>query len=119
MYVQDVMKKKVVTCREKDSLKKCADLMRDWKKFIHDKGLDWVNVGLTPTVFTEARKDPRQFIPKYTTIESLNYADTYDVFSTPKLFVVDGERKFIGKSLSADQIEDLVKKLKERKAKKG
>ena len=94
-------------------------LMRDWKKFIHDKGLDWVNVGLTPTVFTEARKDPRQFIPKYTTIESLNYADTYDVFSTPKLFVVDGERKFIGKSLSADQIEDLVKKLKERKAKKG
>jgi len=31
MYVQDVMKKKVVTCREKDSLKKCADLMREWK----------------------------------------------------------------------------------------
>lgn len=31
MFVQDVMKKSVVTCREKDSLKHCADLMRDWK----------------------------------------------------------------------------------------
>jgi CBS domain-containing protein len=31
MYVQNVMKKKVVTCREKDSLKKCADLIREWK----------------------------------------------------------------------------------------
>ena len=31
MYVRDVMKKTVVTCREKDSLKHCADLMRDWK----------------------------------------------------------------------------------------
>ena len=48
-----------------------------------------------------------------------NYSETYDVFSTPKLFVVDGDRKFIGKSLSPDQIVDLVKKLKERKAKKG
>ncbi|MBK8497984.1 MAG: DUF5106 domain-containing protein [Flavobacteriales bacterium] len=96
-----------------------ADLMRDWKKFIREKGLDWVNVALTQHVFEEARKDPRQFIPKYTTIESLNYSDTYDVFSTPKLFVVDGDRKFIGKSLTAEQIADLVTKLKERKAKKA
>jgi CBS domain-containing protein len=31
MFVRDVMKKTVVTCKEKDSLKHCADLMRDWK----------------------------------------------------------------------------------------
>ena len=31
MYVRDVMKKTVVTCKEKDSLKHCAGLMRDWK----------------------------------------------------------------------------------------
>jgi CBS domain-containing protein len=31
MYVRDVMKKTVVTCKEKDSLKHCADLMREWK----------------------------------------------------------------------------------------
>lgn len=92
-------------------------LMRDWKKFIREKNLDWVNVALTKTVFEEAKKDPRKYIPKYTTLESLNYSDTYDVFSTPKLFVVDGERRFVAKQISADQIADLVIKLRERKAK--
>lgn len=31
MLVRNVMKKRVVTCREKDTLKHCADLMREWK----------------------------------------------------------------------------------------
>jgi len=93
-------------------------LMRDWKKFIREKGLDWVNVGLTKTVFENAKKDPRQYIPKFTTLESLNYADTWDVYGTPKVFLVDGERRFVGKQLSADQIVDLVTKLKERVPKK-
>jgi len=92
-------------------------LMKDWKAFIREHDLDWVNVGLTKNVFEEAKKDPRKFIPKYTTIESLNYADAWDVYSTPKIFLVDGERKIRGKQLSAEQIVDLVKKLKERKAK--
>ena len=89
-------------------------LFKDWKKFIQEKGLDWVNVGLTKNIFEEARKDPRKFIPKYTTIESLNYADTWDVYSTPKLFVVDKDRRIVGKSLSADQIADLVTRLREK-----
>jgi len=95
-----------------------AGLMKDWKKFIRENKLDWVNVALTPKVYEEAKKDPRQFIPKHTTIESLNYAETYDVYSTPKLFVVDGERKLVGKQLTAEQIGDLVEKLREIKAKK-
>jgi CBS domain-containing protein len=31
MLVRNIMKKTVVTCREKDTLKHCADLMREWK----------------------------------------------------------------------------------------
>ncbi|MCB9178440.1 MAG: hypothetical protein H6590_03330 [Flavobacteriales bacterium] len=68
-------------------------------------------------MFQEAKKDPRKYIPKLTTIESLNYADTYDVFSTPKIFLVDGERKFCGKQLSPEQVVDLVTQLKKRKSK--
>jgi len=94
-----------------------ATLMKDWKAFIREHDLDWVNVGLTEHVFEEAKKDPRKFIPKLTTIESLNYAETYDVYATPKIFLVDGDRKFRGKQLSADQIVDLVTQLKKRKAK--
>jgi thiol-disulfide isomerase/thioredoxin len=92
-------------------------LMRDWKKFIRENNLNWINVGLTKTVFEEAKKDARQFIPKHTTLESLNYAETYDVYSTPKVFVVDGDRRLVGKQLSAEQIVDLVKQLRQRKTK--
>ena len=92
-------------------------LFKDWKKFIREKNLDWINVGLTKNIFEEAKKDPRKFIPKHTTLESLNYADAWDVYSTPKLFVVDKDRRFVGKSLSAEQIADLVTRLRERKAK--
>jgi len=118
--IHDVYKEKLKALGvEVYAVAKAVDstLMADWKKFIREKDLDWVNVGLTMNVFEEAKKNPRQFIPKYTTIESLNYADTYDVYSTPKVFLVDGDRKFVGKSLSPEQIEDLVRKLKERKAK--
>jgi len=94
-----------------------STLMKDWKAFIREHQLDWVNVGLTQTVFEGAKKDPRKYIPKLTTIESLNYAETYDVYATPKVFLVDGERKFRGKQLSPEQVVDLVTKLKERKAK--
>ncbi len=94
-----------------------ATLYKDWKAFIREHDLDWVNVGLTPQVYEEAKKDPRKFIPRLTTIESLNYADTYDVYSTPKVFLVDGERKFRGKQLSADQIVDLVTQLRKRNPK--
>ncbi|MBL7955466.1 MAG: DUF5106 domain-containing protein [Flavobacteriales bacterium] len=89
-----------------------STLMKDWKAFIRENQLDWVNVGLTQTVFEEAKKDPRKYIPKLTTIESLNYAETYDVYATPKVFLVDGERKFRGKQLSPEQVVDLVTKLK-------
>ena len=92
-------------------------LFKDWKRFIAENNLDWINVGLTKNIFEEAKKDPRKFIPKHTTLESLNYADAWDVYSTPKLFVVDKDRRFVGKSLSADQIADLVTRLRERKAK--
>lgn len=94
-------------------------LMRDWKKFIRENDLDWVNVGLTDNVYEGAKKDPRQFIPRYTTIESLNYTETYDVYSTPKMFLVDRERKFVGKQLSPEQIENLILQLRAIEARKA
>lgn len=92
-------------------------LMKDWKKFIREHDLNWVNVGLTKSVYEEAKKDPRKFIPKLTTIESLNYSDTYDVYSTPKIFLVDADRKFIGKQLSPEQVGDLVRNKRARAGK--
>lgn len=81
---------------------------KDWKSFIKEHELDWVNVGLTMNIYNEAKANPGKFIPSLTTLASLNYSDTWDVYSTPKLFIVDKNRRIIAKQLAAEQIVDLI-----------
>lgn len=92
-----------------------STLFHDWKQFIRENDLDWTNVGLTWHVFNEAKTASWKFIPKFTTIESLNYADTWDVYSTPKFFLMDQDRKIVGKQLDVDQMAELVKALEKKK----
>lgn len=82
-----------------------------WKKFIRDNNLTFINVGVTDPLFKAAMEDARQFVPKYTTLESLNYQTTYDIFSTPRVFVLDKDKKIIAKSISISQLEDLMDRL--------
>ncbi len=82
-----------------------------WKKFIRENNLTYINVGVTESLFKAAVEDARQFVPKYTNLESLNYQTTYDIFSTPRVFVLDKDKKIIAKSLSISQLEDMMDRL--------
>src|SRR5690606_30433306 len=84
-----------------------------WKKFIHDNNLSFINVGLTQSLYDAASKDWRQFIPKYTNVQSLNYSEHYDIYATPKVFLLDKEKKIIAKSLSIGQLEELLDRLQD------
>jgi thiol-disulfide isomerase/thioredoxin len=84
-----------------------------WKKFIKDNKLTFINVGVTDQLFKDASdKTDNQAklhnLLRYTTIESLNYQTTYDVFSTPRVFVLDKNKKIIAKGISISQLEDLL-----------
>ncbi len=92
-----------------------STLFADWKAFIRENHLDWTNVGLTWHVYEEAKTASYKFIPKYTNIESLNYANTWDVYSTPKFFLLDKDHKIVGKQLDVDQMVDLINALEKRK----
>jgi hypothetical protein len=48
---------------------------------------------------------------KYTNIESLNYHDTYDLYATPRIIVLDKDKKIIAKQLTISQLEDLMDRL--------
>jgi len=91
-----------------------STLFNDWKAFIRENHLNWTNVGLTWHVYKEAKTASWKFIPEHTTIESLNYADTWDVYSTPRFFLVDKDRKIIAKQLDVDQMVELIKALNKR-----
>ncbi len=79
-----------------------------WKKFIRENNLSFINVALTDKLYKAALEDARQFVPKYTTVEALNYQETYDIYSTPKIFVLDKDKKIIAKGLSISQLEDML-----------
>lgn len=87
------------------------DDFEKWKKFIRDHKLTFINVALTNSLFRAAQEDARQFIPKYTTLQALNYSETYDVTSTPRVFILDKDKKIIGKGLSVAQLEDFMDRI--------
>lgn len=82
-----------------------------WKKFIRDNHLTFINVGLTKSLYEAAKENPYLFIPKLTTLESLNYHETYDVEATPRIFVLDKDKKIIAKQLTISQLEDFLDRM--------
>lgn len=79
-----------------------------WKAFIRKNNLNFINVAMTDKLYKEAMEDARKFVPKYTTLESLNYQQTYDIYATPRVFVLDKDKKIIAKSITISQLEDLL-----------
>ena len=76
--------------------------------------MTFINVAVTESLFKSAMEDARQFVPKYTTVEALNYQTTFDIFSTPRIFVLDKDKKIIAKQLSISQLEDMMDKLQNK-----
>lgn len=90
--------------------KATGDEFDKWKDFIKTHKLTFTNVGLTKTIYNQALEDPYPLL-KYTTAQSLNYADTYDVYSTPRIFILDKEKRIIYKQISVGQLEEILDKL--------
>ena len=63
---------------------------KDWKTYIHDHKLPWINV-----------HDPNH--------ES-NFRKFYDVYSTPVIYLLDENKRIIAKRLSVDQLKDFIEK---------
>ncbi len=72
----------------------------DWKKYIREHNLNWINVSDNP----EINKNAVKYI-KYTTLESLNFRSTYDIFATPQVYLLDQDKKILAKRLSVSQLD--------------
>jgi thiol-disulfide isomerase/thioredoxin len=82
----------------------------DWRKFIREKNLNWINVSDNPQI---NKSDSAAVLIRsgITTLQSLNFRKTFDVYSTPKIFLLDKDKKVIAKQIGADQLGDLLLKL--------
>ncbi len=84
---------------------------KDWIAFVKKHKLDWINVSDNPEVNRNAHKYLKKGL---TTLNSLNFRDYWDIFSTPQIYVLDKEKVIIAKRLSAEQIEEFIHKYEER-----
>ncbi len=80
----------------------CADTnMAKMKEFIHKNNLHtWINVN-----------GPRALTPPY--------ADLYDIYSTPVIYILDEKKTIIAKRIGYDQIGDFIRNDRKRKIKTG
>lgn len=84
-----------------------------WLKFIKDKQIDvWTNVSDNPAI-NKSDSASKLIYGGVTTLPSLNFRSTFDVFSTPKMFLLDADKRIIAKQLGAVQLAELLDRLEE------
>ena len=82
-----------------------------WQKFIREKKLeDWIHVSDNPLI--NAQDSASKLIyAGITTLKSLNFRTTFDVYATPKLFLLDIDKKVIAKQVGAEQMAEILARL--------
>lgn len=91
-----------------------GDDFEKWKTFIKKNELEFINVAVTRNLYDSAMINAGFFVPEFTTLKSLNYQKTYDIYSTPKVWVLDKDKKIIAYSLTVSQLEDLMDRLQDK-----
>ncbi len=74
-----------------------------WKKYIKENDLNWINVSDNP----EINENAYNYL-NVTTIESLNFRDTYDIYSTPRVFLLDQDKIIRAKRMSVAQLQQIL-----------
>ncbi len=105
--------------KETPKLKKVYDQLKDkgvqvyavctefktgpWKKYVKENDLNFINVSDNPEINENAHK-----YLNVTTIESLNFRETYDIFSTPRIFLLDKDKKIVAKRIGVAQLQEIL-----------
>jgi peroxiredoxin len=87
----------------------------DWKKFIVDHQLDFINVAVPREVYKDQQKATDLIISGKTDLKSLNYNTTYDIYTTPQIYLLDKTKKIIAKKLDTELLKLVINKEEARK----
>ena len=87
----------------------------EWKKFIRENNLDFINVAVPREVYENQDKATEYIIRGLTDLKSLNYHTTYDIFSTPQIYLLDKSKKIIAKKIDAALLKTVLEKIEARK----
>lgn len=87
-----------------------SDHNEAWKKFIKENNMDFFNVAVPKEVYEDQQKATEYIVKGYTDLKSLNYTTTYDVFTTPQIYLLDKNKTIIAKKLDSDLLMQVLNK---------
>jgi len=82
-----------------------------WTDFIKKNKMDFFNVAIPKKAYEDAEYATSLITSRKTNYTSLKYQETYDVYSTPKILLVDQDRVIRAKDIGVDQIGDFINRL--------
>ena len=89
----------------------------EWKKFIRENNLDFINVAVPHEVYEDQEKATEYIIKGFTDLKSLNYHTTYDVYTTPQIYLLDKSKKILAKKIDTELLKSVLGKIEARKKK--
>lgn len=84
---------------------------KEWTDFVKEKQMTWINTAVPKEVYEDQKFVNSVVSQGFTDLPSLNYHDQFDVYKTPTIYVIDKDRKIIGKNLESAGIDDLLRKI--------
>lgn len=87
-----------------------------WKNFIKDNKMDFINVAVPEIVYKDEKVATEYVIKGYTDLRSLNYHQTYDIYSTPQVYLLDKSKKILAKKLDVSLLKEVIEKEEEKRA---
>lgn len=102
----------------------CTKLENDgWRKFIREHDLNFTNVSDFPNLTENPEKygmtiieiDGQKTLTRNEKGITLNFQNTYDVFVTPQIFLLDANKKIVAKQITIEQLGDLLNHLEKKK----
>ncbi len=92
-----------------------SDRSDKWKKYLRENGMEFTNVAAPSEVYQNQELAREYLMKGYTDLKSLNYRTTFDVFSTPKVFLLDRNKKILAKQIDPEQAEKLIEFYRNKK----
>ena len=79
-----------------------------WLKYVRENDIqDWIHVSDNPEV-NAADSATSLIMAGVTTLQSLNFRTTFDVYATPKMFLLDADKRVMAKQVGAEQIDEIL-----------
>jgi peroxiredoxin len=90
-----------------------ADNDTKWNKFVRDNKMNFYNVSIPAEAYRDAETATALITSGKTTYQSLKYNETFDVYTTPKVFLLDKDKIIRAKDIAVEQIPEIIKRLDE------